>query len=144
MLVLGEQSSSESVLLAAALDVINDEESLPRTITPEEQAPLEQNNLSKTPEKTEVSNSSGNPVRYCKCVEKEKACKLSKKSEFYNIDWDGVNKSFWRRDFVRRRFWFDAHVKIIEPVRRTVPDTITEPGAKAKRARTHNYYLPAK
>ena len=54
-----------------------------------------------------------------------------------------MNKSFWRRDFVRRRSWFDAHVKIIEPVRRTVPDTITEPGAKAKRTRTLEYYLPA-
>ena len=79
----------------------------------EEQVPLEQNNLFKTPEKTEVSSSNGNPVRYCKCIEKETACKLCKKSEFYNIDWDDVNKSFWRRDFVRRS-WFDAHVKIIE------------------------------
>ena len=143
MLVLDEQSSLESVLLAAALDVFNDEESLPHTITPDEQVPLEKKNLSKTPEKTEVSSSSGNPVRYCKCVEKEKACKLCKKSEFYNIDWDDVNKSFWRRDFVRRRSWFDAHVKIIEPVRRTVPDTVTEPVAKAKRTRTLEYYLPA-
>ena len=72
MFVLDEQSSSESILLAAALYVINDEESLPRTIIPEEQVPLEQNNLSKTPEKMEVSSCSGNPVRYCKWVGKEK------------------------------------------------------------------------
>ena len=48
------------------------------------------------PKKREVSSSDDNPVRPCKCAEKERACcLLCKKNEFHNIERDDVNQSFY-------------------------------------------------
>ena len=66
------------------------------------------------------------PVLFiCKCVEKQKACKICKKSNLCKVNRKEVNESFWWKDFVKRRAWFDAHIKIMEPTRRTSSDTIT-------------------
>ena len=73
------------------------------------------------------------PVLFiCKCVEKEKACKICKKSNLCEVNRKEVNESFWSKDFVKRRAWFDAHIKIMEPTRRTSSDTITGPDGKSE------------
>ena len=83
------------------------------------------------------------PVLPCKCINEETACFNCKESEFFKvIDQTHINESFWGKDFLKRRSWFDAHIKIIVPTRRHNTATITEPHGKPKRAWTLEYYLP--
>ena len=99
----------------------------------------EDNILSTSPKMRKASNASY-PVLPCKCINKETACK---KSEFFKvIAQTNINESFWGKDFLKRRSWFDAQIKIIVSTRRHNTATITEPHGKPKRARTLEYYLP--
>ena len=102
-----------------------------------------EDNILSTPPKMRKASNASYPVLPCKCITEETACFNCKKSEFFKvIDQTHINESFWGKDFLKRRSWFDAHIKIIVPTRRHNTATITESHGKPKLAWTLEYCLP--